>query len=47
MEDSEKDKIQQKWAPIMKSVGVTGSKADWLAEYAQNMKMSELSHLGG
>lgn len=47
MEDSEKDKIQQKWAPILGSMGVTGSKADWLAEYAQNMKMGELSHPGG
>lgn len=47
MEDSEKDKIKQKWAPILDSMGVTGSKADWLAEYAQNMKMGELSHPGG
>lgn len=47
MEDSEKDKIKQKWAPILDSIGVTGSKADWLAEYTQNMKMGELSHPGG
>ncbi len=47
MEDSEKDKIQQKWAPILDSVGITGSKADWLAEYAQNMTLGELSHPGG
>lgn len=47
MEDSEKDKIQQKWAPILGSMGVTGSKADWLAEYAQNMTLGELSHPGG
>lgn len=47
MKDSEKDKIQQKWASILGSVGATGSKADWLAEYAQNMKMGELSHPGG
>jgi hypothetical protein len=47
MEDSEKDKIKQKWAPILDSMGVTGSKSDWLAEYAQNMTMCELSHPGG
>ena len=47
MENSEKDKIKQKWATILDSMGVTGSKSDWLAEYAQNMTMGELSHPGG
>jgi hypothetical protein len=44
MDESEKDKLVNKWAPIMGSIGVTGSKSDWLAEYAQNMTMCELSH---
>ena len=47
MDESEKDKLVNKWAPIMGSIGITGSKSDWLAEYAQNMTMGELSHPGG
>ena len=30
-----KDDLMKKWAPIMDSMGVTGSKADWLSQYAQ------------
>lgn len=30
-----KDDLMKKWAPIIDSMGVTGSKADWLAQYAQ------------
>jgi hypothetical protein len=33
MED--KEKLMKKWAPILDSMGVTGSKANWMAEYAQ------------
>ena len=33
MED--KDKLMKKWAPILDSMGVTGSKSNWMAEYAQ------------
>lgn len=28
------DKIYNKWAPIVNSMGLMGSKADWMAEYA-------------
>lgn len=34
MEDDFKKKALDKWAPILQSVGVTGSKADWLSKYA-------------
>lgn len=34
MTNEEKDKIKNKWAPILNSMGVTGSKADWMSEYA-------------
>ena len=30
-----KDDIMKKWAPIIDSMGVTGSKADWFSQYAQ------------
>ena len=30
-----KEEIMDKWAPILDSMGVTGSKANWMAEYAQ------------
>jgi len=30
-----KDDLMKKWAPIIDSMGVTGSKADWLSQYAQ------------
>lgn len=31
-----KKAILDKWAPIIESMGVTGSKADWMSEYAQS-----------
>lgn len=34
MTNEEKDKIYDKWSPIINSMGLTGSKADWMAEYA-------------
>ena len=33
MINEEKDKTYDKWAPIINSMGLTGSKADWMAEY--------------
>jgi hypothetical protein len=35
MTNEEKDKTYNKWDNIINSVGLTGSKADWMAEYAQ------------
>lgn len=34
MNNEEKDKIYSKWGSIIDSMGLTGSKADWMAEYA-------------
>ena len=31
----EKDKIQRKWDPILSKLGLTGSKADWMSQYAE------------
>jgi hypothetical protein len=43
MTNEEKDKTYDKWAPIINSMGLTGSKADWMAEYAnkQNETLQE------
>ena len=36
-----KDDLMKKWAPIIDSMGATGSKADWLSQYAQMLSNSE------
>jgi hypothetical protein len=36
-----KDDLMKKWAPIIDSMGVTGSKADWLSQYAQMQSNNE------
>lgn len=41
MTNEEKDKIKNKWAPILNSMGLTGSKADWLSEYANKHTENE------
>ena len=33
--------IINKWAPIIESVGITGSKANWMAEYAEMHSINE------
>lgn len=35
MKQPNKDDIMKKWTPIIDSMGVTGSKADWFSQYAQ------------
>jgi hypothetical protein len=42
MENEEKDKLMKKWAPILDSMGVTGSKANWMSEYAQSQQESKI-----
>ena len=41
----DKENLIKKWSPILDSMGVTGSKADWMSEYAQtyqdNTKIEE------
>jgi len=39
--DDFKKKALDKWKPILDSVGVTGSKADWLSQYASAHKANE------
>jgi hypothetical protein len=44
MEKPNKEELMKKWAPILNNIGVTGSKADWMAEYAElhsNTKIEE------
>jgi len=35
MTQSNKEEIYKKWSPILDNIGITGPKADWMAEYAQ------------
>lgn len=41
MTQSSKEEILQKWAPIIESMGVTGSKADWMSQYAEKHSLNE------
>lgn len=41
MEKPNKEDIMKKWAPILEGVGLTGSKADWMSEYAEIHSNSE------
>jgi hypothetical protein len=36
-----KDDLMKKWAPIIESMGATGSKADWLSQYTQMQSNNE------
>ena len=29
----DKDRIMKKWQPIVESLGITGSKSDWISQY--------------
>jgi len=35
MTHSSKGEIYKKWAPILENIGLTGSKADWMSEWAE------------
>ena len=41
MTQSYKEDIFKKWAPIIESMGVTGSKADWMSQYAEMHSIHE------
>lgn len=41
MTQSSKENILQKWAPIIESMGVTGSKADWMSQYVEMHSINE------
>ena len=42
MEKPNKEDIMKKWAPILDSMGVTGSKAEWMSEYAEMHSNNEV-----
>lgn len=35
MKETSREEAMKKWAPILSSMGLTGSKADWMSEYAE------------
>ena len=37
----DKDKALEKWKPILENMGVTGSRADWMSEYAEQHSLIE------
>jgi len=41
MTQSSKEELLQKWAPIIESMGVTGSKADWMSQYVEMHSLNE------
>ena len=41
MNKSNKEDIMKKWAPILNSMGATGSKADWMSQYAEMYSNNE------
>lgn len=41
MTQSSKEDIFKKWSPIIESMGVTGSKADWMSQYAEMHSINE------
>ena len=42
MEKPKEEDIMKKWAPILDSMGVTGSKAQWMSEYAEMHSNNEV-----
>ena len=42
MEKPNKEDIMKKWAPILDSMGVTGSKAEWMSEYVEMHSNNEV-----
>jgi hypothetical protein len=41
MKETSREEAMKKWAPILSGVGLTGSKADWMSEYAEMHSKSE------
>jgi hypothetical protein len=42
MEKPNNEDLVKKWAPILDSMGVTGSKAEWMSEYAEMHSNNEV-----
>ena len=36
-----KEEVAKKWAPILDSIGVTGSRADWMSQYVSKHQANE------
>ena len=41
LDDSDKQKIIDKWAPMLDKMGVSGERKDWMAEYAESHEINE------
>ena len=41
LDDSSKQKIVDKWAPVLDKIGVSGDRKDWMAEYAESHLLNE------
>ena len=44
MKQPNKEDIIKKWSPILDSIGVTGSKAQWMSEYAEMHSNNDNKH---
>ena len=43
MKQKSREEAMKKWAPILSGMGLTGSKADWMSEYAEMHSKNEQS----
>ena len=46
MKETSREEAMKKWAPILSGMGLTGSKADWMSEYAEMHAKKEQSNEG-
>ena len=44
MKETSREEAMKKWAPILSGMGLTGSKADWMSEYAEMHAKNEQSN---
>jgi hypothetical protein len=44
MKQNSKEDIVKKWAPILENIGLTGSKADWMSEWAELHSKQEIEN---
>ena len=41
LEPSDKQKIIDKWAPVLDKMGISGDRKDWMSEYAEAHEINE------
>ena len=46
MKETSREEAMKKWAPILSGMGLTGSKADWMSEYAEMHAKKDPSNEG-